>query len=205
MQKFTIRRIVVAGVMSAIAIFFGATGLGYIPWFGGVSITIMAIPVIIAAVLEGPIVGLLVGLIFGVTSLIQAAVAPKSPLDPIFVYPWLSILPRLCIGPAAWLVYSLIKRIATAFGKTKEVAGLVLGSIAGSLTNTVIVLGLLGIFYLGYTEWLTWRWIGSIVVAYGLPEAAAAAIITTAVVSAWKGIEYGRKRSKLSEETSGEE
>ena len=103
MKNLSLRRIVVAGVMSAIAIFFGVTGLGYIPWFGGVSITIMVVPVVIAAVMEGPVIGLIVGLIFGVTSLIQAAVAPKSPLDPLFVYPWLSILPRLLIGPAAWL------------------------------------------------------------------------------------------------------
>jgi uncharacterized membrane protein len=205
MKHFSLRRIVVAGVMSAIAIFFGVTGLGYISWFGGVSITIMAVPVVIAAVMEGPVVGLIVGLIFGVTSLIQAAVAPKSPLDPIFVYPWLSILPRLLIGPAAWLVYASIKKITTAFGKTKEVVGLILGAIAGSLTNTVLVLGILGIFYLGYTEWLTWPWVGSVFVANGLPEAAAAAIITVAVVSAWTGIEYGRKKSKLSEETSDEE
>jgi len=205
MKKLTIRRIVVAGVMSAIAIFFGATGLGYIPWFGGVSITIMVVPVVIATVLEGPVIGFIVGLIFGVTSLIQAAVAPKSPLDPLFVYPWLSILPRLFIGPVTWLVYASIKKITTAFGKTKEAVGLVLGAIAGSLTNTILVLGLLGIFYLGYTEWLTWPWIGSIVVSNGLPEAAAAAVFTLTVVSAWKGIEYGRKKSKLSDEIDDEE
>jgi len=205
MQSLSIRRIVVAGVMSAIAIFFGATGLGYIPWFGGVSITIMVVPVVIAAVLEGPLVGLIVGFIFGVTSLIQAAVAPKSPLDPIFVYPWISILPRLFIGPVAWLVYSSIKKISTALGKTMEVIALVVGGIAGSLTNTVLVLGLLGIFYLGYEGMITWPVIGSAFVANGLPEAAAAAIFTVAVVSAWKGIEYGRKKSRLSKEMEEEE
>jgi hypothetical protein len=67
----------------------------------------------------------------------------------------------------------------------------------------VLVLGLLGVFYLGYTEWLTWPWIGSIAVANGLPEAAAAAILTVVVVSAWQGIEYGRRKSRLVDDTSG--
>jgi uncharacterized membrane protein len=200
MQHLNTRRIVVAGVMSAIAIFFGATGLGYIPWFSGVSITIMVVPVVIAAVLEGPVVGLIVGFVFGVTSLIQAAVAPKSPLDPIFVYPWISVLPRLVIGPIAWVVYASVKKISTSLGKTKEAFALILGGAAGSLINSILVLGLLGIFYLGYEGMITWPVIGSAFVTNGLPEAAAAAVFTVAVVSAWKGIEYGRKKSKLSDE-----
>jgi uncharacterized membrane protein len=196
MERQILRKIVVAGIMSAVAIFLGATGLGFITWFAGVSITIMMVPVIIAAVMEGPVVGLAVGFLFGVFSLIQAAVAPKSPLDPIFVYPWLSVLPRLAIGPIAWLVYESFSRIRF-LGKAKGVVGLVVAGIAGSLTNTVLVLGVLGLFYLGYTEWLTWPWIGSIAIANGLPEAAAAAILTVAVVAPWKGIERGRTGSRL--------
>lgn len=193
MTKLPVRKIVVAGVMSAIAIFLGVTRLGFIPWFSGASITIMMVPVIIGAILEGPIVGLIIGFLFGVFSLIQAAVAPAGPLDPIFVFPWLSILPRLFIGPVAWLVYSAVK-------KFNQVLALILAGIAGSLTNTVLVLGMLGIFYLGYTEWLTWPFIGSVAVANGLPEAGAAAILTLAVVAAWQGIEHGRRKSRLEEE-----
>lgn len=199
MQSTVLRKIVVAGIMSAIAIFLGATGLGFISWFAGVSITIMMVPVIIAAVMEGPVVGLAVGFLFGLFSLIQAAVAPKSPLDPLFVYPWLSILPRLVIGPVSWLVYRAIRRI-NLLGRARSVVGMAVAGVAGSLTNTVLVLGLLGIFYLGYTEWLTWPWIGSIAVANGLPEAAAAAILTVAVVAPWQGIEHGRRGSKLADD-----
>jgi uncharacterized membrane protein len=156
--------------------------------------------VIIGAVMEGPVVGLVVGFLFGLFSLIQAAVAPKSPLDPLFVYPWLSILPRLFIGPAAWIVYVSARKLSRLIGKAGDPVALVLAGIAGSLTNTVLVLGMLGIFYLGYTDWLTWPWIGSIVVANGLPEAAAAAVLTLAVVAAWQGIEHGRRKSRLEEE-----
>ena len=98
MKGFSTRKIVVAGVMSAIAILLGATHWGFIPWFGGVSITIMHLPVIIGAVLEGPIVGLIIGFLFGLFSLIQGAIAPTGPADVWFVNPLLSILPRLFIG-----------------------------------------------------------------------------------------------------------
>ena len=60
-----VRKIVIAGVMGAISIFLGATHLGFIPWFAGAALTVMHVPVIIAAVLEGPVVGAVVGLIFG--------------------------------------------------------------------------------------------------------------------------------------------
>ncbi len=87
MTSFPTRKIVIAGVMSAIAIFLGATRLGFIPWFTGTSITIMAIPVIIGAVLEGPVVGMATGLLFGLFSLLQAAIAPTGPGDVIFTNP----------------------------------------------------------------------------------------------------------------------
>ena len=89
------RKLVITGVMGAITVLLGVTHWGFIPWFGGISLTIMHVPVIIAAILEGPIVGLGVGFIFGIFSLIQAAVAPTSPADVWFTNPLLSIVPRL--------------------------------------------------------------------------------------------------------------
>ena len=173
MERERIKKIVVAGAMSAIAIFLGATRLGFIPWFAGASLTIMAVPVIIGAILEGPVVGFVIGLIFGVFSLIQAAVAPQGPTDVWFVDPLVSVLPRLFIGPAAWFVFRLLAR-------WKKSLALVLGAVAGSLTNTILVLGMLGIKGL-----IPWTLIGTIALVNGLPEAIAGAIITAAVVGAW--------------------
>lgn len=57
------RRIVVAGILGGIAVFLGATGIGFIPvpvpLIGNA--TIMHIPAILGGALEGPVVGLLVG------------------------------------------------------------------------------------------------------------------------------------------------
>lgn len=185
MHSSTVRKIVVAGVMSAIAIILGATHWGFIPWFAGAALTIMHVPAIIGAVLEGPVVGLVIGVLFGLFSLIQGAIAPTGPADVWFVNPLISVLPRLFIGPAAWLVYRALARV-------NEVLGLIAAGVAGSLTNTVLVLSMIGL--MGH---LPWALIGTIAVTNGLPEAVVAAVITLGVVSAWKGIERGRKGADL--------
>jgi len=175
------RKIVVTGIMGAIAIFLGLTRWGFIPWVAGASLTIMHVPVIIGAILEGPVVGLLIGLIFGLFSLIQAAVAPNGPVDIWFTNPLLSVLPRLFIGPLAWLVWRALRQW--------PVIGLIISGIAGSLTNTVLVLGMIGV--LGF---LPWAALAPIVVANGLPEAGLSALLVLIVVAAWMRIRVGAKR-----------
>jgi len=181
----TTRKIVIAGVMGAISIFLGATHIGFIPWLAGAALTIMHVPVIVGAVLEGPLVGLVIGLIFGAFSLLQGAIAPTGPADVWFTNPLISILPRLFIGPVAWVVYSAIKRF-------NELTALGAAGVLGSLTNTGLVLGALGLY-----RFLPWPLIGTIAVTNGLPEAVVAAIITVAVVAAWKRIESGRTGSSV--------
>lgn len=178
-QKRT-RQLVVTGVMGAISVLLGLTHWGFIPWFGGVSLTIMHVPVIIGAVLEGPIVGLGIGLIFGVFSMLQAAIAPTSPADTWFTNPVLAVLPRLAIGPVAYMVWQMLKKI--------PVVGLIAAGLAGSLTNTVLVLGVIGL--LGYVPWVA---IGGIIISNGLLEAGLSAVITLVVVAAWRQIRIGKK------------
>lgn len=189
------RKIVITGVLGAISIFLGLTPLGFIPW-GGASLTIMHIPVILGAVLEGPVVGFIVGLIFGIFSMIRAATAPQSPLDVAFTNPLISVVPRLFIGPVAWLVWSGLKRW--------PVIGLIAAGISGSLTNTVLVLGMIAlvpsaigilrdITAAGTTPTLTLLW--AIAIANGLPEAIASAVLVLAVAAAWWGLRVGRRQT----------
>jgi uncharacterized membrane protein len=181
MSQERTRKIVITGIMGAISAFLGITRWGFLPSVAGFSITIMHIPVIIGAVLEGPVVGVGIGLIFGLTSMLQAAIAPIMPSDPWFTNPLLSVLPRLFIGPVAWLVWNSLKRW--------PVAGLIAAGIAGSLTNTILVLGMIGV--LGYAPWVL---LGGSAVTNGLPEAAVAAVLVLAVISAWKQIRVGRQQ-----------
>ena len=180
-----IRKIAIAGVMGAVSIFLGTTGLGFIPWFAGASLTIMHVPVIIGAVLEGPLVGAVIGLIFGGFSFMRAAIAPQGPADVWFTNPLISIVPRLFIGPIAWLVYRAIRTF-------REAPAFVIAGIAGSLTNTALVLGALG-FY----RYLPWKLAGAIALANGLPEAALAAVLTFAVAASYKRIRTRRTGSTI--------
>lgn len=180
-EQNKIHDLVITGLMGAIAVVLGLTHWGFIPWFGGVALTIMHVPAVIAAIIVGPVSGMAVGLIFGIFSMVQAAVAPTGPADVWFTNPLLSVLPRLFIGPVAWLVWRSLKRW--------EPLALLIAGAAGSLTNTIFVLGMIGL--LGY---LPWEFIAGIVVLNGLPEAFVSALITVAVGAAYWHIPIGKKR-----------
>jgi len=185
------RKIVVAGVLGAITVILGATHWGFIPW-GLASFSIMQVPIIIGAILEGPLVGAVIGLIFGLFSMFQASAAPTGPLDPLFVNPLLSVLPRLLIGPMAWLAWNALKKW--------PVVGMIAAGIVGSLTNTVLVLGMLGLVF-GRTDAVisvlgenVWKTLWGVGVANGLPEAGISAVITLIVVAAVRQITVGKKK-----------
>jgi uncharacterized membrane protein len=191
-NKERIRKIAVTAALSALTIVLGLTGFGFIVIPPLPSITIMHVPVILGALLEGPIVGATVGLLFGVFSVIQATLI-GSAADAVFAtYPLVAILPRIAIGLAAWGIFRLIN--GKPHAKTRiwrYTAAVVAGAIAGSLTNTILVLGSFGVLKL-----YPWEMIGAAAALNGPLEAAAAAIISGAVIAAWYGVTT-RKGSKL--------
>jgi len=175
------RKIVITGVLGAISVLLGLTHWGFIPWPTQIALTFMHVPVIIGAILEGPWVGVGIGFIFGVFSLIQGIIAPTGSNDLPFANPLLSILPRLFIGPIAWLAWKALRRW--------NIFALITAGIAGSLTNTVLVLGMFVILRL-----LTLPIALYIAATNGLPEAVLAAILTLAVVAAWRQIRIGGRK-----------
>lgn len=187
-ENSSVRKIVVTGVLGALSIALFLTPFGYIPWVAGASLTVMHVPAIIGAVLEGPVVGIVVGGIFGATALIKAAVAPQGPIDVFFVNPLISVLPRLLIGLAAWATFRAFR------GKRTPIAAAVAG-IAGSLTNSIFVLGALAAFAA-----IPIAAAAAIFVANSFIEAALAAVLTLGVVAAWKGIESRRGKARLADE-----
>lgn len=138
-MKLTTRDIAIAGVLGGVAVLLAVTRLGFIPFVAGVAITVMHVPVIIGAVVAGPVVGTLIGLIFGLSSMILASVAPTGPGDVFFTDPWVSVLPRLFIGLAAWGFY----RLAQTAGRTwvLMLTGSVLGLLVLAVARTVATAG----------------------------------------------------------------
>ena len=172
------RRIVITGVLAAVAILLGITRLGFIP-VPNVSgnATIMHVPAIIGGVLEGPLVGLLVGGIFGVFSWLQAT-------SPLFANPLVSVLPRLLIGVTAAFTYMGLK-------KTNEYIALVMAGVVGTLTNTILVLGIAVALNLLPAAAIPG------IIPQAIAEVIIAAIITVAVIAAWKRMDKGAGKSSV--------
>ncbi len=158
-----VRRIVISGLLGAVAILLGATGLGFIPVpTPAAHATIMHVPAVIGGVLEGPVVGLLVGLIFGLFSFLRAT-------NPIFADPLVAILPRLFIGVTSAYAYRGLRRLGM-------VPGLAVAATVGTLTNTVLVLAMAVLR--GYLPApVAW----AVGFTHGVPEIIVAALITVAV------------------------
>lgn len=245
-KKFDVRKMVIVGVLGGVSAVLGMTPLGFIP-VGPTRATIMHIPVIIGAILEGPIVGALVGLIFGLFSIFQALTNP-TPVSFVFLNPLVSVVPRVLIGIisyyvfealsnlgnkktigilnaiwigiAGYLSYGIYKNVvdaksvwmivvnialivvtaAIAFLANKKLRDktldIVVSTIAGTLTNTGLVLSLVYLIYaesfaksLGQDPGLARKIILGIGIANGIPEIIIAILIVTSVVGALRRTE----------------
>ena len=105
------RRLALVGAFSALIIVLSLTNLGFITFSPVISITILQIPVILAATLGGLAEGAFVGAVMGIMSLVKAAMSPSGVLDPLFVNPLCSVLPRILLGVVAWLVWKILNFI----------------------------------------------------------------------------------------------
>jgi len=217
-KKQTINyKLAITGAFGALTVVLGLTRWGFISLSPAISLTIMHIPVILATLLAGLFPGMGVGLIFGIFSIYQAAVSPSGALDPLFVNPLVSVLPRMLIAVVTWGIDTLLKKIPvrksaevkddkeTTSAHRPHLSNIVSGIISaffGSLSNTVFVIGALYLLYhtettsamnnLGYLAGL------GILMPNALLEAAAATIITAAFLTGIFAV--SKKKSKLSEE-----
>ncbi|MCQ2982010.1 MAG: ECF transporter S component [Treponemataceae bacterium] len=183
------RKIAVTGALGALTVLFGVTRLGMIPWFSGASITILHVPVILGALLEGLWCGTGIGAIFGFTSLFLAATSASGGLDVFFTNPLISVLPRVLMGPIVFFM---------AFGLRKILPSLIADGITAflaTMAHSVMVLGALAIFGA-----LPWTAVGAVLVSNSLLEAGAAVVICVAVISVRNAISAKGRKSKLSDE-----
>lgn len=202
-SKFSTRKLVSVGLLSAISIFLGLTGLGFIP-IPPVKATILHVPVIIGAILEGPLVGALVGLFFGLFSIYNAFVAP-TPISFVFWNPIVAVLPRILIGLGSYYIYIAISKLLKnklfnnkllknkLFKNQIQAFSIGFAAICGSLINTIGVLGLAYIIYLekfatalGLSASAGAKAIAWVAVVNGIPEAIVSALITIPIVLATK-------------------
>lgn len=191
-RRLSIRQMTMIGMLSAISIFLGITGLGFIP-LPTMRATIMHVPVIIGAIIEGPVVGALVGLVFGLFSMYQNFTAP-GPTSFIFWNPIIAIIPRVLVGIVAYYVYrALCRKIK------KESISIAIASLLASFTNTAGVLSLAYLFYLekysaalGINPDTAAVAIAGIGITNGIPEAIVSSVICVPVIIAISKIKKSR-------------
>lgn len=180
--RLTIRGILIAIIIVQSMVPF----LGYIPLLA-TSLTIIHITVIVAAITLGTKDGMFIGLIWGLMTVFRAWTAPTTPLDTlIFTNPIVSVLPRVLVGLVAGLVFTVLYKRTKQFYLPTIVA-----AALATLTNTVLVLGLMGLLYTGpvaeaYGTTSTGLFSVLLVVVgtNGIPEIIAAVIITPLIVRA---------------------
>ncbi len=185
-QKNKTYRIAILGILSAFIII-----QTFVPFLGNIPIpplnpTIIHITVIVAAFVLSTKDGMLVGLVWGLARMVKAYTLPASPLDLLlWTNPVIAVVPRVMVGLVAGLVFH-------AFLKRKqEKVGMVTAAVLGSLTNTVLVLGFIALFY--GNEYATalnvdpsnlLKVLAGIVATNGLGEAVAAGLIAPFIAKA---------------------
>lgn len=185
-QKNKTYRIAILGILSAFIIV-----QTFVPFLGNIPIpplnpTIIHITVIVAAFVLSTKDGMLVGLVWGLARMVKAYTLPASPLDLLlWTNPVIAVVPRVMVGLVAGLVFH-------AFLKRKqEKIGMVTAAVLGSLTNTVLVLGFIALFY--GNEYATalnvdpsnlLKVLAGIVATNGIGEAVAAGLIAPFIATA---------------------
>ena len=181
------RSLALLGLMLAITIILDMTPLGMIP-LGTISATIVQIPTIITGVILGPVAGFIMGTSFGIITLIHATTRPVTVLDPLFINPLISVLPRMFIGVASYYVFIGISKL---FKKSpvKNTVSAFIGGIAGSLTNTGLVFLMLYLVYAKEVVEKLGMAFGAFLIAVfttnAIAEAIISGIITTPIALAY--------------------
>lgn len=146
-QSKAIRRMVITAMLGAITALLAFTPVGMIMLPPPLpAVTLVHIPVIVAALVEGPWVGVPVGLIFGLCSFIRAWESGMVGLTLFFRNPLVSVLPRLIIPLTAWAAYALWQRLVKGRGPVDKL-GVGIAAVIGTLTNTVLCLGAIVLLY----------------------------------------------------------
>ena len=154
------------------------------------SLALGLIPVLVAGQLRGVKTGVIVGRVFGLTSLVLAVIYVASLPNSyarIIINPLVSVFPRIMVGLVSALVYKAFTRRGER-SRAKRYVFSAVSALLGVVTNTVLFLGMYAAFAYGRTfddATIDFKWIITAVVAINtIIEAVAFPLITGGVVSA---------------------
>ena len=193
-KKRDTRWMVCVALMAAIVIVLANTPLGMIQ-LPVIKATTVHIPVILGAVLLGPLAGGILGGVFGICSLISNTMAPTllsfafSPfmsttgLPGVLKALWISVGCRILIGVVSGWLWKLFEKV-----HLNQTIALPITGFAGAMVNTVTVMGSIYLLFaqqyaqaqdVGITA--VWGLIMGTITASGIPEAVASAVLVLAL------------------------
>jgi len=196
MKKMETGKMVQLSLLTALIILMSIVPfLGYIP-LGITNATIIHIPVIIGSIVLGPIAGAFLGFVFGLTSFLHATYAPT--IASFIFTPFYSVgnisgnfwslviafVPRILVGVVPYFVYHLI-------AKRQQKIALISAGVAGSLTNTLLVMNFVYLFFGESYASVTnkgldtlYSAIIAVICVNGIPEALLAGALTVGICTA---------------------
>lgn len=166
----------IIGGLILFTVILGTTDLGYIPVpTEAKSATTMHLPTIVTSLLEGWPAGMVVGAIFGMTSMYSGQTVMSS--DPL-----VALLPRILVGLTPFLTYNLMRH-------RHDYLRIGVAAVVGTMTNTV---GFLSVSVMqGYMKPEVAL---SIALKHGIPESVVAVVICIpAVIALRRAQAYLRK------------
>ena len=193
-KKRDTRWMVCVALMAAIVIVLANTPLGMIQ-LPVIKATTVHIPVILGAVLLGPLAGGILGGVFGICSLVSNTMAPTllsfafSPFmsttgfSGVLKALWISVGCRILIGVVSGWLWKLFEKI-----HLNQTIALPITGFVGSMVNTVTVMGIIYLLFaqqyaqaqdVGITA--VWGLIMGTITASGIPEAVASAVLVLAL------------------------
>ena len=199
-NKKTLGLVQVALFTAIVFVLAMVPGLGYIP-LGVIRATTIHIPVIVGSVILGPKKGAVLGGMFGLTSLINNTISPTVTsfvFSPILAMEMMGLkgalmslvicfIPRILIGIVPYYVYGGIRKVMKK-GKSSLIVALGSAGVAGSLTNTLLVMNLIYLLFgeeYAAAKEMAYEALYSaillIIGTNGVPEAIVAAVLVAAI------------------------
>lgn len=193
-HKRDTKRMVLLGMLIAVLLVMGMTGIGFIP-LPVIKATTMHIPVILGAILLGPGAGAVLGAAFGLCSIWANTTAPGllsfafSPFMSTTGFPgmvkslWIALGCRVLFGWLAGWIWKLLKKL-----NLNDMAVLPVTAAVSTICHTLMVMG--SIYILLAQQYADAKNVGTsavfglvmgTVTASGIPEAIAAAILVAAI------------------------
>jgi uncharacterized membrane protein len=139
-KKKKLVRLVLLALFAALIVVLTFTPLGYIIIGPGIAITTIHLVTILGASIFGPKEGAFLGAFWGVLCVIKAFQEP-IPANIPFQNPMISVVPRIFVGLVTGIVVMLLLKT-----KIKKPLAIAIGALAGTLTNTVLVITALNVF-----------------------------------------------------------